>query len=543
MASATTHVPTLNSDPAPPSLLLPEDSNGSPNHASTPLPRAKRWNWRAKTLGISLAVLLLVGGGAWLALAGMKPAHPELRTYTVHYDTLQVEIRERGQVESASNNDLICRIKPRTPDSPFSTSIKWVIDEGSLVEKGQKLMELDASALEDQRKNYLIMVDEARSALVRARGEYDSAVIGRRTRIAKARRAVELARLDLKMYSEGDYRQKRKDSENRIQEIRTVVDMSEDRAIWSERVARRGYVTPSYARAEEAYHQRAQHALDQQAEQRRALELEKEFTEMAKNGLIDETRDNLDRAVIESDADVESKKAMLDASQKRHDLARSRLADVEEQIGFCTITAPRSGMVVYYRDENARRGAGKQSRICRGERVSEGQKLLRIPDLKNMQVSTRIPESVLADLHGDGQSVRVRIDAFPNRELRGHVTGVSPVPAQEEVPSADVKLYPVTIAIDEPLEGLRLGMSARVTIPTDHRAERVLTVPLQAILGSPRADSIRKCYVVTPHGPEERDIVIGITNGKEAEVKSGLQEGDFVVLKPLVLLNDKEKAE
>ena len=200
-------------------------------------------------------------------------------------------------------------------------------------------------------------------------------------------------------------------------------------------------------------------------------------------------------------------------------------------------------MIVYYRDANAPRGAGKQTRICRGERVSEGQKLLRIPDLKNMQVSTRIPESVLADLRGEGQPARVRIDAFPDRELRGHVIRVSPVPAQEELPSADVKRYPVTIAIDEPLDGMRLGMSARVTIPTDHRAERVLTVPLQAILGSPRADSIRKCYVVTPHGPEERDIVVGITNGKEAEVKSGLQEGDFVVLKPLVLLNDKEKAE
>jgi HlyD family secretion protein len=473
----------------------------------------------------------------------MKPAYPELRTYTVHYDTLQVEISERGQVESAHNNDLICHIKAKTPSSPISTTIRWVIDEGSLVEKGQKLMELDASALEDRRKRRLIEVDEARSALVRERGDYDSALIVRRTRIANAKRAVELARIDLKMYSEGDYRQKLKEFENRMQETRTIVDMWEDRANWSERVAQRGYITPSQARNDDLRHRSAQHALDRQAEQRRVLDLEKEHTEMAKNGLIDEAKDNVDRAVIEADADVESKKITLDAAQKRYDLARSRLAGVEEQIGFCTITAPQSGMVVYYRDEDGRRGAGKPSRIRQGERVSEGQKLLRIPGMKNMQVITHVPESMVSNLRGDGQSASVRIDAFPDRELRGHVTRVSPVPLQEESPSADVKLYPVTIALDEPLEGLRLGMSARVTIDTDRGAERVLTVPLHAVVGSSRAGGIRQCYLVTQHGPEPRDIVVGISNGEAAEVKSGLQEGDAVVLNPLVPLDGKEKTE
>jgi HlyD family secretion protein len=529
-------------------------------------------------------------------LAGIKPAQPELRTYTVHYDTLQVNINERGQVESVNNNDLICRIKAKTPNSTISTSIKWVIDDGSLVEKGEKLMELDASALEDQRKNHLIAADEARSALVKAQGDYDSALIGRRIKIADAKRAVELARIDLKVYSEGDYQQKLKEFENRMQETRTIVDMWEDRAHWSERVARRGYLTPSQARTDELHHQSAQHALDRQAEQRHVLDLEKEYTEMSKKGLITDAKDNQDKAVIEADTDVESKKATLDAARTRYALARSRLADVEEQIGFCTITAPHSGMVVHYRDENARWGVGKQNRISLGERVSEGQKLLRIPDMKNMQVITEVPETLVANLRGDveghtgftqtawavsllagrdaqtilathqffhaaqedflqqhrcqefkllsrGQPARVRIDGFPDQELRGHVHWVSPVPSQQEFLPVDIKLYPVMIAIDEPLEGLRLGMSAQVTIPTDHRAERVLTVPLQAIVGSFRMGSIRRCYVVTPHGPEQRDVVVGLTNDKVAEVKSGLQEGDVVVLNPVVLLDGAEKTE
>ena len=45
----------------------------------------------------------------------------------------------------------------------------------------------------------------------------------------------------------------------------------------------------------------------------------------------------------------------------------------------------------------------------------------------------------------------------------------------------------------------------------------------------------------TPEGPQDREVVIGLSNEKLAEVKSGLEEGDQVVLNPRVLLGDKAK--
>jgi hypothetical protein len=40
---------------------------------------------------------------------------------------------------------------------------------------------------------------------------------------------------------------------------------------------------------------------------------------------------------------------------------------------------------------------------------------------------------------------------------------------------------------------------------------------------------------------EERDIEVGMSNDKMAEIKTGLKEGDQVVLNPRVLLNEKNK--
>jgi HlyD family secretion protein len=545
---------------------------------------------------VAVPVLLVVGGGSWFAVAGTKPKYPELLTYSVHYETLQVDINERGQVEAVNNNDQICRIKAKSPNSNTSTSIKWVIDDGSLVQKGQKLMELDASALEDQRKTHLIDLDEARSTLVKAQGDYDSAVIQNRTKIASAKRAVEYAKIDLEKYREGDYLQKKKDYDSRILEAQSNLEMWAERKYWSEGFARRGYVTHTQAHSDNVRHQAAQDALSREQEQIRVLGFEKRLTETDKIGKIKDAEDNLEKAEVEAKADLEAKKATLDAAKTRYDLARSRLADCEEQIGYCTIVAPQSGMVSYYMDEKVRWGVGKQNLIAQGEMVSEGQKLLRIPDMSRLQVNTKVHEAMVTNVRGDveertgftqavwaasllagrdpatclathlffeaaqedfrqahrneefrliqrGQSVRVHIDALPGRELHGHVTRVSLVPSAQDFLSADIKLYPVMVAIDENLEGLRPGMSAQVTIHTDSHADRVLTVPLQAIVGSFRMGSIRKCYVLTPNGPEPRDVIVGLMNDQMAEIKSGLQEGDQVVVNPTVLLDEKERAE
>ena len=46
---------------------------------------------------------------------------------------------------------------------------------------------------------------------------------------------------------------------------------------------------------------------------------------------------------------------------------------------------------------------------------------------------------------------------------------------------------------------------------------------------------------MTPTGPEEREIQIGLSNEKMAEVQSGLQEGDQVVVNPKAILGDSAK--
>ena len=52
----------------------------------------------------------------------------------------------------------------------------------------------------------------------------------------------------------------------------------------------------------------------------------------------------------------------------------------------------------------------------------------------------------------------------------------------------------------------------------------------------------RLVYVQTPNGPERREVTIGLSNDRMAEVVSGLNEGDEVVVNATVLLTPEEKA-
>src|SRR4029077_4774144 len=71
--------------------------------------------------------------------------------------------------------------------------------------------------------------------------------------------------------------------------------------------------------------------------------------------------------------------------------------------------------------------------------------------------------------------------------------------------------------------------------------EHVLTVPVEAIVGAAEMGAHRTCFVLTPDGPVERDIVVGVSNETVAEIKEGLQEGDDVVLNPKILVGDRAK--
>jgi multidrug resistance efflux pump len=445
------------------------------------------------------------------------------------------------------------------------------------------LAELDSSGLEEQAKAQKITVDQTEAAFIQAEEELKIVESQSISDEKKAETDLLLAKLDRQKYLPekvaaelvarnvgmpasplklgvllvpyllspdsveketdlGEYKATWNEIKGKVQTARSDLEMWRDRFAWSERMAQGKYISEAQKEADRNKLEVAILAV-QKAEGE--LQILEKYTFKQKcaelNSKVEEAERALDRAKKQGDAKKVQAKANLSSKKSIFEQEKKRFEDLLEQIKNCKIYAEKEGLIVYYVPEQARWGGGsRQSLIAQGEPVSEGQKLMRIPDLQKMLVNTRVHEAMVSRVNPN-QAVKVRVDAFPGRDLKARVDKVATVASQQDFLSSDVKVYVTMVEIEETLPGLKPGMSAEVTILTDSLAENALTIPIQAVLGTVELGRHRKCYVMTPSGPQEREIVVGISNEKMVEVKEGLEEGEQVVVNPRILLNEKER--
>ena len=90
-----------------------------------------------------------------------------------------------------------------------------------------------------------------------------------------------------------------------------------------------------------------------------------------------------------------------------------------------------------------------------------------------------------------------------------------------------MKVYLTTVAIQDTEEWIKPGMSAKVEIMVN-RLEDCTYVPVQAV--SPEADK-QVCYVARGGNVEKRVVEIGDFNDEFIQIKSGVSEGEQVLLR------------
>src|SRR5262249_12995052 len=191
-------------------------------------------------------IAIILGGGGLLAAKFIprffRGERADLLFHVVNPERLEVTGVERGQLEAAENRDVTCGIKA-TKGGNFSTTIKWVIDDGTHVKKGEKLIELDRSSLEDQDRAQQIEVDKAKADVVTAEGQLEITRSQNDSDYSAAEVALKLAKIDLRKFKLGEYPQQLADVQGRL-------EAAKDREAWSQRMKLKGYMSASQAESE-----------------------------------------------------------------------------------------------------------------------------------------------------------------------------------------------------------------------------------------------------------------------------------------------------
>ncbi len=157
--------------------------------------------------------------------------------------------------------------------------------------------------------------------------------------------------------------------------------------------------------------------------------------------------------------------------------------------------------------------------VHEGELAGGGMQLAAVADLKALQIAAEIDEIDVAHVQ-NGQTVQVRLDAFPGESFDGTVTRLFPAAST----SRGATVYDAIVDFDPKGSQVRLGMGGTLKIQTIQK-KGVLLVPNSAL----KNVGTRKAVHVVSPGPE-RDVIVetGVTDGTSTEIVSGLGAGDLV---------------
>ncbi len=206
-------------------------------------------------------------------------------------------------------------------------------------------------------------------------------------------------------------------------------------------------------------------------------------------------------------AAVANAKAAVDAAQSQVGLAKRSL-------DYAIVISPISGVV-------------SERTVNLGEYVSPQQKVATVVNMNPVRVRIDIPEQAIPRVRV-GESVSVRVSAYPDRNFAGHIARVSPNV------SATSRTLTVEAEVQNPSGELKPGQFATVRI-LQPQSEPAVLVPQRALRQVSGATYV---FVIKNGRAEQRLVQTGQIEGDLVEINSGVAADEIVATTNVEQLSD-----
>lgn len=246
--------------------------------------------------------------------------------------------------------------------------------------------------------------------------------------------------------------------------------------------------------------------------------------------------------------------ASLAAAQRRVAVAQANLRRAYDFLERTQAVAPLDGVVT-----NLPVRIGET--VVPGIQNSPASLIMTIADMSLITAEVKVDETDIVNVKL-GQTADISIDAIPNKTFKGHVieigntailrsTGLAA--SQSAISSQEAKDFKVVIALDNPPDDIRPGLSCTAKITTATR-QKALSIPIQALTVRQRGDlesppksgvqaatktdpaaekakkeEIQGVFVVQGDKAVFRKVETGITGATDIEVLSGLNENEEII--------------
>ena len=258
--------------------------------------------------------------------------------------------------------------------------------------------------------------------------------------------------------------------------------------------------------------------------------------------------------IVQARAQLAQLKAQLAASQRKIAQNEANLNRVNDILKKHNVVAPIDGLVTYL---PVRQG----ETVVPGIQNSAASTIMTIADMSIVTAEVKVDESDIVNINL-GQPAEISVDAIPNKTFTGHVieigntailrsTGLAA--SQSTTSSQEAKDFKVVVAMDNPPDEIRPGLSASTKITTATR-KNVLAIPIQSLTVRTKGDldtnpnkpldpdpatvkankeEVTGVFVVTGENKASfRKVTTGISGTTDTEVLDGIKEGEQILTGP-----------
>lgn len=400
----------------------------------------------------SLFIVCLVGG-IWAAVSRQMPTLTALLapsaaapiTYTVQKAPFTVTVPANGELEAAQATQISV---PNVRTGGLK--IFWIVKDGSLVKKGDTLVEFDASELlqqmEETENNLAAALRQLESTVLRGNSEAEHVVVDHQIAALELDKAQTQAPRDTVIFTR-----------NQIIEGELNIGLSTTKV--------------------------------------------GEWTGKA------DTKRKIGAA----------SQRILVIERKQHETKKGML---QQSLGLLKILAPHDGLALLAKDD-----AGNVTVV--GETRWPNYKLMALPDTSAMKARVQVLEADAGNLKV-GQVAKITVDSHPDMKFDATVERIDTLARQPDKDSP-VKYFEAILKVaGRGGEILKPGKLVRAEIATASY-DQALVVPRVAVV-----EEALKHYVWVFHNgaPEKRAVVIGSGDTARAVIKTGVSEGEAVLLNP-----------
>lgn len=247
--------------------------------------------------------------------------------------------------------------------------------------------------------------------------------------------------------------------------------------------------------------------------------------------------------------DLDNARAAYASAQEGVRQADAMLTQARTDLSHTTIVSPIDGKVVQL---NAHEGEV----VVTGTMNNPGSVIAVVADLSEILAEADVGETEVVGIRL-GQQAKIHVDAVPDKDYLGHVAEIGSSAAVRQNAGSGLRYFKVKVAIDNPDERLRPGMTCQVSIVTSSEP-KAIAVPIQSVVERAPPSRDKKAasddedentpkkkyvFIVKDGKVKMTEVKTGVSDATHVAIATGVKVGEQVVTGPFRILKKLKDGE